>query len=145
MRSADGYLGGVCAGLGERFDLDPTLLRLAWLAAVLLFGSGVFLYAVLWWVLPRADQVLIEPVVWRTGSDGRHHPPLIRTVHDRRVLGVCGAIARRWNLDPSLVRLGVLSLITLTGGTALIAYGIGALFIPGPGRACRHEAYPIDI
>ncbi len=30
-RDTDGMLGGVCAGIAEYFDLDPTLVRLAYI------------------------------------------------------------------------------------------------------------------
>ncbi len=34
-RSSDGYIGGVCGGLAERFGISAFLVRLLWLAAVL--------------------------------------------------------------------------------------------------------------
>lgn len=45
-------LGGVCGGLGEYFDVDPTIIRLA--AVVALFGAGIgFLaYIIAWIVVP---------------------------------------------------------------------------------------------
>ncbi|HKF39524.1 MAG TPA: PspC domain-containing protein [Candidatus Acidoferrum sp.] len=55
MRSSrDKKLGGVCAGLADYFDLDPTIVRVIWLLAVLLAGTGFFLYVILWIVLPLA-------------------------------------------------------------------------------------------
>ena len=33
-------LCGVCAGIAEYFDLDPTLIRLAWALVCFLGGSG---------------------------------------------------------------------------------------------------------
>jgi len=58
MRSSrDKKLGGVCAGLAEYFDLDSTIVRVVWLLAVLLGGTGVFAYLILWIVLPLAPLV----------------------------------------------------------------------------------------
>lgn len=55
MRSSrDKKLGGVCAGLAEYFDLDPTIVRVIWLLAVLLGGTGLLAYLILWIVLPLA-------------------------------------------------------------------------------------------
>lgn len=34
-------LCGVCAGIAEYFDLDPTLIRLAWALVCFLGGSGI--------------------------------------------------------------------------------------------------------
>jgi phage shock protein C len=55
MRSSrDKKLGGVCAGLADYFDLDPTIVRVVWLLAVLLAGTGFLVYLILWIVLPLA-------------------------------------------------------------------------------------------
>jgi phage shock protein C len=55
MRSSrDKRIGGVCAGLADYFDLDPTIVRVVWLLAIFLGGTGLLLYIVLWIVLPLA-------------------------------------------------------------------------------------------
>ena len=55
MRSSrDKKIGGVCAGLAEYFDLDPTIVRVVWLLAVLFGGTGLLVYLILWIVLPQA-------------------------------------------------------------------------------------------
>lgn len=43
---------GVCGGLGEYFNIDPTIIRLAWLILVLAFGTGVLLYIVAAIIMP---------------------------------------------------------------------------------------------
>ena len=43
---------GVCSGLGDYFDIDPTIIRVIFLASVLLFGTGVLLYIILAIVMP---------------------------------------------------------------------------------------------
>jgi phage shock protein C len=45
-------IAGVCGGIAEYFDVDPILVRVAFVAAALM-GFGVLLYIVLWIVLPR--------------------------------------------------------------------------------------------
>lgn len=47
-------VGGVCSGLGAYFDIDPVWIRIAFAIAILVFGSGVMLYIVLWAVIPAA-------------------------------------------------------------------------------------------
>jgi phage shock protein C len=55
MRSSrDKKIGGVCAGLADYFDLDPTIVRIVWLLAVLCAGTGLLLYIILWIALPLA-------------------------------------------------------------------------------------------
>lgn len=59
MRSStDKKIGGVCAGLADYFDLDATIVRVVWLLAVFLGGTGVLAYLILWIVLPLAPPAI---------------------------------------------------------------------------------------
>ena len=51
----DKILGGVCGGLGEYFDIDPTLVRLIFILLGL-HGSGVILYLVAWLLIPKKPK-----------------------------------------------------------------------------------------
>ena len=44
---------GVCSGLGYYFDMDPTLVRVIFLIAILGFGTGLLLYLILAIVMPE--------------------------------------------------------------------------------------------
>ena len=44
--TVDRKLAGVCGGIAEYFDVDPTIVRLIWVAVVLVFGTGLLLYIV---------------------------------------------------------------------------------------------------
>jgi phage shock protein PspC (stress-responsive transcriptional regulator) len=57
------------------------------------------------------------------------HPALVRPRDDRWVAGVCSGIARRFGLDPTLVRVIFLVSILLPGPQS-IAYLIAWLLIP---------------
>jgi phage shock protein C len=46
-------IAGVCAGLAEYFNIDITIIRAVFLLSVLLHGSGVAVYAILWIVMPK--------------------------------------------------------------------------------------------
>jgi len=46
-------LGGVCGGIGEYFNVDPTIIRLLWVAFSLLFGVGIIVYLIAWIIVPR--------------------------------------------------------------------------------------------
>jgi phage shock protein PspC (stress-responsive transcriptional regulator) len=50
----DHLLGGVCAGLGNYFDIKAIWVRLFFAVALIFFGTGFFLYIILWIVVPRA-------------------------------------------------------------------------------------------
>ena len=44
---------GVCGGIAEYFDIDPTLIRLGWVLFCALGGSGVLAYIVAALVIPE--------------------------------------------------------------------------------------------
>ncbi len=46
-------LGGVCGGIGEYFEVDPTLIRLLWILFSLAYGMGILLYIIMWIIVPR--------------------------------------------------------------------------------------------
>jgi phage shock protein C len=54
---AEKMIGGVCGGLAEILDLDPTIVRIVFVLLALLGGHGVLLYLILWLIMPRRDQV----------------------------------------------------------------------------------------
>ncbi len=45
-------LFGVCSGLANYFDVDPTIMRVLFIVAVLGFGSGILIYLILAVVMP---------------------------------------------------------------------------------------------
>jgi phage shock protein C len=46
-------LAGVCGGLAEYFNLDPTLIRVLFIVLAVLGGSGVILYLAMWIIVPK--------------------------------------------------------------------------------------------
>ena len=51
-------LWGVCGGVAEYFDLDPTLVRLGWVLFVALGGSGILAYIIAALVIPKKSEVM---------------------------------------------------------------------------------------
>jgi phage shock protein PspC (stress-responsive transcriptional regulator) len=49
-------IGGVCSGLAEYFDIDPTIVRIIW-AASILSGVGLGIYLIMWVIVPLKDDV----------------------------------------------------------------------------------------
>ena len=50
-------IGGVCGGLGEYFDVDPTLVRVIFiLIALVSLGLGALAYLLIWMVVPRKPR-----------------------------------------------------------------------------------------
>jgi len=54
--SDDKKLAGVCGGLGEYFDIDPTIVRLVWLAFFFALGTGLLAYIVAWIIVPEKPK-----------------------------------------------------------------------------------------
>lgn len=57
-RSNNRMLAGVCAGLAEYMNVDPTIIRLAY-AALTLFTAGIFgliLYVIMMIIIPEAPH-----------------------------------------------------------------------------------------
>jgi len=55
-------LAGVCAGLGRRFGLDPWPARLLFVLLLLLVpGSQLLVYPLLWVLMPRESDALVLP------------------------------------------------------------------------------------
>jgi phage shock protein PspC (stress-responsive transcriptional regulator) len=49
-------LGGVCAGLGRYFGLDPIIFRIGAIILVLVGGAGLVAYAAAWLLIPSEDS-----------------------------------------------------------------------------------------
>jgi phage shock protein C len=52
----DKRLWGVCGGLAEYFQVDPTLVRLLFIVLTLIGGPGVIIYIILGLVMPDAPR-----------------------------------------------------------------------------------------
>ena len=53
--NVDKMLAGVCGGLAKYFDLDTTLIRLAFAFAAIFAGSGILIYLVMWIIVPKEN------------------------------------------------------------------------------------------
>jgi phage shock protein PspC (stress-responsive transcriptional regulator) len=54
-RSNDKMIAGICSGIGEHFDIDPTWVRIGY-ALLSIFSAGfpgLLLYLVMWLVIPK--------------------------------------------------------------------------------------------
>lgn len=51
-------ISGVCGGIAEYFDIDPTLIRLAWILFSAFVGSGIIAYIIAVIVMPKKSDVM---------------------------------------------------------------------------------------
>ena len=54
--NTDKKIDGVCAGIGEYFDIDPTLIRLAWVLGTLFVGAGIIAYIIASVIIPLKPE-----------------------------------------------------------------------------------------
>lgn len=110
VRAPDGALAGVCKGLGQSLGIKVGVLRVVWLVALLWFGTGLLLYCILAFCLPRSDKL----------------DQALRG----KLLGVCARISKRYQVEVGLVRTGFVLLALVTFGIAIIGYGLAYFLIP---------------
>ena len=56
-------MAGVCGGMAEYFDTDPTLVRLIWVVLSIFGGAvigGVIAYALAWLIIPTSSGVAVS-------------------------------------------------------------------------------------
>ena len=63
-RSAkDKIIAGVCGGLAEYFEIDSTIIRLIFILILLLGGSAILLYLILWLLMSKGPKGPSEPAI----------------------------------------------------------------------------------
>ncbi len=110
VRSNDGWLAGVCRGLGERLGIEPWILRACLVIAIFWFGTGILFYLVLALCLPREDKLELGL--------------------QRRLLGVCSELAKRYNFEVGLVRVGAVFLAICSFGFSIFGYFVIYILLP---------------
>ena len=59
--NTDVTLGGVCAGLADYFNMDSTIMRLIFVALFLSGTLGLWLYLIMWIVIPMEPAGYAKP------------------------------------------------------------------------------------
>lgn len=54
---ADRWIGGVCGGMGEYFEIDPTVVRVAYVLLSIFSAGfpGILVYLILWFLIPERE------------------------------------------------------------------------------------------
>ena len=135
-RPSEGKLGGVCAGIAQYLDTDPTIVRLAWVILSVVPGfviGGLIAYAAAWVLLP-IDGSEAQAVTVRR---------LQRSTTDRKIAGVFGGLAEYFRVDSTLVRIAAVVLAIYPGAIicGVLVYLI-AWFVMPSGRAAALQPSP---
>lgn len=77
LSETDRKIAGVCGGLGEAYDIDPTLCRLLWAFLTLVSGilPGVILYLVAIIVIPEHPSKVSSKVPPKPVDDDEQRTP----------------------------------------------------------------------
>jgi phage shock protein PspC (stress-responsive transcriptional regulator) len=131
----DGQIAGVCAGISRYFDIDVTLVRLAWVILSIVPGllvGGVLAYVVAWIFLPTAPSA-------GRATTGRR---LLRSETDRQIGGVCGGLAEYLGVDATIVRIVSVVLAIYPGAIfgGVIVYALLWLIVPTAQLPIRHAS-----
>lgn len=85
----DQMISGVCAGIGNYLNIDPTIVRIVFLVALFSWGTGVLIYIVCSLVIPIAplDQ---ESYDYTVNEENRHSSPtpFVGSSNARIVFGI---------------------------------------------------------
>ena len=90
----DRILAGVAAGVAERFDLDPTLVRVLWVLSVFFGGFGLVMYIVMAIIVPLEPAG--GPVIGTSPSD----PTADGTIGAPAVGAATGPAPAGWHATP---------------------------------------------
>lgn len=105
----DRVIGGVCAGMGRYFNVDPVLFRIAAVVLTFVGGAGVLLYLAALLLMPVEDSTTAGPV----SGEGRN-----------RVLVIVGVVALLIVASPFLLGAGFFLGAILIPLALLVAAGV---------------------
>ncbi len=132
-----GVIGGVAAGIGQYLDVDPVLVRLAFVLLFFANGFGVLAYLICWVVIPRADAsapavsppstAAAEQGFEAVRDAGSRVAGEVRSAAD----GVRAAAANVRSSAPEPAQAqGVVGALLVVGGVLLLADNFGWLHWP---------------
>ena len=121
----EGKVAGVCAGLATHMNVDPTLVRLAWVILSISPGmliGGIVAYLAAWLLMPVNE-------LRRSSYQGRR---LMRSDDDSWIAGVCGGIAEYMGIDSTIVRVVTVILAIYPGAVVfgVITYAVLWAIVP---------------
>ncbi len=117
----DKKLCGLCAGLGNFFNLDPTLIRIfiTFVSLITAVFPTLVIYLIMSLVVPQAPDDYVEV---NTGK-------ILTRGFDKKISGVCSGYAEYFGVDVTIVRL-IFAILLLFIGGGFWLYLISLLFMP---------------
>ncbi|MFW0791063.1 PspC domain-containing protein [Gordonia sp. CPCC 205333] len=157
IRPANGRtVAGVCVGIGNRYRVDPTLVKVAFVVAAMFGGSGILVYIAAWLVLPsqrRLAGAATQAATAQWYADHAHlHYDQWRREHTHLQIPALDGLARHGLRRGHVIGLIILAIIAASSfgpnstwsssglvGAALLAIGWWLLHrrtpVPPPGTS----------
>ncbi len=70
-------IAGVCGGIGEYLNIDPTIVRLFAVLLIFAEGIGIILYLIAWIIVPRAEAAEGQSAEQKDSGSRKYLPGLI--------------------------------------------------------------------
>lgn len=111
-----GPIAGVAAGIGYRYQVDPVLIRVAFVVSSFFGGAGVVLYLAAWLLFPRAGDTASagESLLGRGHSSDSHTKTIVL------VVALVIAVSTLGPLGADFGGSGLVSLALMLGGLWLL-------------------------
>ena len=138
---SDRMIAGVCGGIAEYFELDSSLVRFLFILIILLGGSGLFIYVILWTVLPPgADPAEIKgEIMGQTISD-----KVDKNMRGKSRKNVWGIFLIGLGIVMLLQNFGVARLLYLDKSWPAILVILG-LLVMSRGQISRHSLFDFRV
>jgi len=130
-------LGGVAGGIGKYFNVDPTLIRIIFVLLILFGGGGLFLYFILWLIIPsqlslnEKEEENIKYNIQEIKSQTKKYLKTAKNASRNKESGFwLGLVFILFGIYLTLVNFGALRLFDLakTWPIALISLGLILIF-----------------
>ena len=117
----DKKLGGVCGGLSQYFQVDSSVIRMAFLALTFLSGGILLLvYLACYFLIPLGPKAYVVA----------NYKRWYRSRRDRCVSGILGGLGKYLKIDSNILRLIFVVLSFFTSGVLIVLYIAGIYIIP---------------
>ncbi len=120
--SSDKKFLGVCGGVADYLNVDPTLIRIGVVCLSLITAiiPALIIYIVLSFVFPQ------QPEGYTTVNTAKK---LIKSSKNKKLTGVCGGLAEYFGIDATIVRL-IFALCVLFIGYGFMTYLVCMIMMP---------------
>ncbi len=122
----DESLGGVCSGIASFWGIDPVMVRILFVVSVIVYGTGILFYILLWIIVPKATGEEAEAMQMQKQQQAKK---LFRDPDNRLIGGVSTGLANYFGLDSVWIRLAFVASIFLFG-TGFWLYIVLWIIIP---------------